>query len=248
MKLSKRLLTIGKMCEPAICAADIGTDHAYIPIWLVQNGIAQRAIASDINQGPLDRARHSIAENGLQDSIDLRLGDGFAAVRPGEADEAIISGIGGDLMIRLLEGGADVTALMHTLVLSPHSEHARVRRFLMDSGMRIADETMVLDDGKYYTVIKAHPGRKETQAWSEAELLYGRYTLRSGDVTVHDFLLKEIDKFTKIKNNIDPENGRGTPREYYAACGGLKLCSEALDIFLAEAPETKKTEAIYGMR
>ena len=106
--LSVRLKAVAELVSDGRCLADIGTDHAYIPIWLVKSGRISGAIAADVNRGPLQRALEHIRDNGLEDRIKLRLSDGFLALEPGEADSAVLAGMGGGLMIRILKEGARV--------------------------------------------------------------------------------------------------------------------------------------------
>ncbi len=107
MQLSERLRAVAALVTSGGTVADIGTDHAYIPIYLIQTGAVSRAIAMDVNQGPLARAREHIAQYGLEASIETRLSDGLAALRPGEADSIVIAGMGGALMVRILDEGRD---------------------------------------------------------------------------------------------------------------------------------------------
>ena len=94
MELSKRLKAVADMVGTGSVLADIGTDHAYIPIWLVSRGSVPRAVAMDVNEGPLKRAQENILQNGLEEKIETRLSDGFKALAPGEADAAVIAGMG----------------------------------------------------------------------------------------------------------------------------------------------------------
>ena len=106
MELSKRLQAVADLVTAGCRVADVGTDHAYIPIALVQEGRIPGAVAMDVNTGPLERARLHVAENRLEEKIELRLSDGLAALSPGEADSVVIAGMGGGLVIRILTEGA----------------------------------------------------------------------------------------------------------------------------------------------
>ena len=137
--------------------ADIGTDHAYIPIFLVEEGRVPSAVAMDINRGPLDRARENIMESGQEDKIQIRISDGFSALEEGEADAAVLAGMGGGLTIRILREGADVVRTLKECILQPQSEIEKVRAFLLAEGFSFTDEDMVEEDGKYYPIIKVTP-------------------------------------------------------------------------------------------
>ena len=155
--LSKRLAAAADMVAPGSRVADIGTDHAYLPIWLVSEGMCPSAIAADLRPGPLLAAREHVREAGLDNRISLRLSDGLKEVAPGEVDTITITGMGGPLICRILEDGETVARSAKELILSPQSEVPGVRRFLLEHGYTIIDEAMVSEDGKYYVIIKASP-------------------------------------------------------------------------------------------
>lgn len=135
--------------------ADIGCDHGYVSIDLCRRKKCPRIIAMDVRKGPLERARANIEKFGLSDYIETRLSDGTNALKTGEADTLIISGMGGRLTIRILEEGLSRLDGIDELILQPQSEIFMVREFLRLQGIYIIDEMMVLDEGKYYTMIKA---------------------------------------------------------------------------------------------
>lgn len=158
IELSKRLKLITSFVEDGAVVADVGTDHGYVPIWLVEEGVAAGGIAMDVNPGPLERAQCHIAARGLTDRIRTRLGDGLSALSPKEADTVIIAGMGGPLMVRILSEGLETARRMKRLILSPQSEIWSVREFLERQGFAVEDEAMTEEDGKYYTVICARFG------------------------------------------------------------------------------------------
>ena len=160
MELSKRLFMTASMVERGSIVADVGCDHGYTAIYLVQNGICPRVLAMDVNEGPLARAREHIREAGLSAYIETRLSDGLSAMqwveegRP-EADTLLMAGIGGRLAARILEDAAQKLFRMRTVIVQPQSELWLVRRTLNRLGYRIAAEDMVKEDGKFYTAILA---------------------------------------------------------------------------------------------
>ncbi|MCD2491330.1 class I SAM-dependent methyltransferase [Lacrimispora sp. NSJ-141] len=212
MELSKRLTAIGAMVDSGSRLADIGTDHGYLPIWLVEQGVIPSAIAMDINEGPLLRAKAHIEEHGLEAQISLRKSDGLEGLEPGEADTAVIAGMGGMLTIRILEKGKRTAAGLRRLVLSPQSEISEVRRYLLENGYQIFAEDMAEEEGKYYVVIKAGylpeiVDGKETleldeEPWSYIEEKYGRYLLRTGKSVFLEYLKKEEDTLKKIRDTL----------------------------------------------
>lgn len=154
-KMSQRLLAAAALVPACGCVADVGTDHGYLPVYLVQAGRAQRGIAMDVRKGPLARADETVRQAGLSDRIALRLSDGLAALQVGEADAATITGMGGMLICRILTACPAVTARLNTLVLGPQSDVAAVRTLLAPLGFAITDECAVIEDGKFYFLIRA---------------------------------------------------------------------------------------------
>lgn len=154
-RLSKRLQAAADLVPCGRCVADVGTDHGYLPIYLVQSGRCLGAIAMDIREGPLERAREHIAAEHLEQSVQVRLSDGLAALEPGEADCVTITGMGGITMTKILEAGAGLLPGMKELILAPQSDIARVRRLLRQYHMCIGKEDLVWEEGKYYPFLSA---------------------------------------------------------------------------------------------
>ena len=215
MELSKRLQAVADMVTPGYILADIGTDHGYIPIYLIENNIVPSAIAMDINEGPLERARLHVSSCGLSEKIDTRLSDGMAAMEAGEAQSAIIAGMGGGLVMHILQAFPAVTNSFKEFVLQPQSEIAKVRRFLLESGFHFIDENMILEDGKFYPMMKVIPPEagQENEIWSEVEVYYGKYLLRSKNPILKQFLEKEIAlKKDLIKGLVSQDSQRAKNR------------------------------------
>ena len=127
MQLSERMAAVAAMVTPGSRLADVGCDHGYLSIWLCRQRIAERAIALDVNRGPLQSAEANIAAAGLEAYIETRLSDGLSAVRPGEVDSVAAAGMGGRLMCRILERGEPVLRCARELVLEPQSLRDSVR-------------------------------------------------------------------------------------------------------------------------
>ena len=211
MELSKRLYAVAGLVTEGASVADIGTDHGYVPIYLVERGIASKVIALDVNQGPLNRARMHIVGHGLGDRIETRLSDGLAMIRPGEVDTVIASGMGGPLTIRILQEGKEVADQLNALILQPQSEICRVRRFLTENGYRIEQEDMVLEDGKYYPVMRVVHGTKEP--YEEWEYLYGKRLLEARHPVLLEFLKWELHIKESILEQLAGRSGSESARE-----------------------------------
>ena len=210
MEVSRRLGAVISLVEPGNRFADVGTDHGLVPICLVQRGISPGGLAMDVKSGPLQRARANIREMGLSKQIEVRQGDGFSAMRPGEAQSGILAGMGGPLMIRILESGSEQVAFLDELILSPQSEIAKVRAYIRERNFRIEEEVMVKEDGKYYTVMKIRtdgPALPAEAGFEEAEDLYGGCLLRRRDAVLAEFLAVEEEKLSQIADRLQSGDG-----------------------------------------
>ena len=161
MQLTPRLEAAVSLIPKGSVIADIGTDHAYIPVYTCETGWCPSAIAADIVPGPLAAARAHVEGAGLQDRIDCRLGDGLTCVESGEADGAVICGMGGSLMIKILQQSYDVWQSFDFVVLQPQSDSGALRRYLYEKDWHIEDERLVIDDGRLYELLRAVPGKAE---------------------------------------------------------------------------------------
>ena len=204
MKLSYRLQTVASFADRGCSVADIGTDHGYIPIWLTEEGIADHAIAMDVGKGPLERATEHIRKHGLEEKIETRLSDGVAKLEPGEADTVIVAGMGGELVMKILDEGRHVWDSVKNWILSPQSEIGRVRHYLADQGFVIVGETMVMDEGKYYTVMKVQRGVMDYE--KEAYYQYGKLPAEQKNPVLRQFLEKEKKQTVQILAQVKTQD------------------------------------------
>ena len=195
MRLSERLERVVSFVKPCASAADIGTDHALVPVELVRRGIVKKALAMDVRPGPLSRAKEQICRAGLSDQIEPRLSDGLAALKPQEAETVIIAGMGGELIIRILTEGRHMWDSVAQWVLSPHSEVFKVRGWLLENGFLIEKEDMVCEDGKYYVLMdvrRAGSGIESPARDAEfVRLLYGDSLIRERNPVLAQYLKEE---------------------------------------------------------
>ena len=146
MALSKRLEQVATMIPPCHTVADVGTDHGFLAVALIEKEIAKQVIAIDVNRGPLESAKGFVKERGLESHIECRLGDGLAVTTVGEVDCAVICGMGGELMQHIISVGPE---LLQTYVVQPQSHREELKKFLVDQGYGITDE-QCLQEGKHY--------------------------------------------------------------------------------------------------
>lgn len=158
MNLGARLEAVAAFVPTHSIVADIGTDHAYLPIELIKRGAAVRALALDIHAGPYEAARRAVMRAGLPDHIEVRQCDGMTGLVPGECDTAVIAGMGGMTMVDILSKHPETTARLRTLVLQPMNAAANLRIWLSEHGWRIADEVLAKEEGRLYEVICAQQG------------------------------------------------------------------------------------------
>ena len=158
MKLGSRLAALAAFVPHGTRVADIGTDHAYLPIELVQKNIAISAVAADVHIGPYQAAKGNIENLGLNHKISVRFGDGLAVLSPGEVDTVVIAGMGGGTIIEILNSNPEVTSSLSRLILQPMVATGLVRRWLLANEWRIIDEALVQDDGTLYEIVVAEQG------------------------------------------------------------------------------------------
>ena len=213
MQLSKRLSAVAEFVTPGGCLVDVGTDHGYVPIALLEQKKISSAIAMDVNRGPLERAREHIAQYQMGDYIETRLSDGLHALRAGEGDSLLIAGMGGGLTIRILSEGEPLLSGFRELILEPQSDIDRVRAWLLEHGFFLAQENFVEEDGKYYPILRAVPGEKENL--KAEELFYGPRLLEKENPEDREFVVP-----AKLKELIEKKDyGR-----YALPNGDMPVC------------------------
>ena len=200
VKISERLRTAAGLIGEGERLADVGTDHGYVPIYLVERKRIPSAIAMDIRTGPLERAREHIRMYGMEDYIQTRLSDGVAALKPGETDTILIAGMGGGLVIHILESGRVICEQAHGLVLQPQSDIDKVRKYLYENDYVITAEKMVCEEEKYYPMMHVQHGHMEELA--DIEWKYGAFLLKEKNPVLGSFLKKEETTLTGVLQNL----------------------------------------------
>lgn len=250
-KLSRRLSVILAMTPGGKLVADVGTDHGYLPIALVEEGKYEAALAMDINDGPLCRAQANIRGRRLEKRIRTVQSDGLEAIAAGVPetmfprliagmpDTIVIAGMGAALMERIVEKDRAVIEGAKTCLFSPHTDISGFRHFLLDMGFVLMDEEMCEEDGQFYTVFLCRPPRKQEKdrasngkqnLFDPVEEAYGSILIRKKSSVLIRYLERDIQKRTDLIKRLRflaPEGGR-YERQITQHRDKIRLASEAI--------------------
>lgn len=219
MELSTRLYTMAKFVPQGSKVVDVGTDHGYIPIYLSQNKIVKSCIASDINKGPLQNAAKHMAKYNIN-NIELRQGNGLQKITlTDERDTIIIGGMGGYLIIDILKNAEEIVKGANHLILQPQNNIGEVRKYVHQIGFKIQEEEFITDEGKYYTVIYAVPGKESYE--EEYEYIYGKITLEKQNDIFKQWMEHKAKTFKQIYETLaanESESSLARKAELDAEC------------------------------
>lgn len=202
--LSNRLAKVAEFVLEEGTVADIGSDHAYLPVYLVGNNLCEYAIAGEVNEGPLKSAVNKIKENNLEDRVEAILGSGLSVLEDRKADTVVIAGMGGPLISKILHEGQRQLPDVKRLVLQPNVGAENVRIWLKKNGWSLIDEAIIKEDGHLYEILVADrsgvdPYREETV---QKQLWMGPYLLKERS---EEFQLKwkrEYGQLQRIKGQL----------------------------------------------
>ncbi len=210
--LTPRLQAVADYVPSQCRFADVGTDHAYLPVWLIGHGVIDSAVASDLRQGPLDHARATAGLYGFEDRFDFRLSDGLAAYVPHEIDCIAIAGMGGEA-IRSILSAAPWTMEHTRLILQPQTNIPELRQWLTESGYRIEEERIIREENRWYTVLLVSGAADDTR-WTPGTRLTGnplRWAEDSDRPAYLQFLLERLEKQIRgLKQASEPNTQRLT--------------------------------------
>ena len=212
IKLNERLLTAVQFVREGSRLADVGTDHGYLPISLILEGRIPFAIAADINRGPLDKADENIHKYALDGKIKTVLCDGFRSIDKDEVDDVAIFGMGGELIVKILDEAPWLKDAAKRLILQPMTHPEKLRKYLADNGYRIIGEALSFDRGKIYqTICAEYDGI--IRKFDDITLLYGEYILKNGGELLSEQM--EIDS-KKLSRKIEGKRAGGEDVSYEA--------------------------------
>ena len=192
MELSPRLRMIAELIPKGVQFADVGTDHAYLPVWLILQGVIDHAIAADLRSGPLDRAKETAEKYGVSQCVGFRLCDGLTGIKEDEADVIVIAGMGGETISHILSEAPWTRREEKMLILQPMSSQEDLRQWLAQNGSVIEKERIAREDKTLYTIMVVKGGRED--AMTQAELVAGR---QSKDPLRGDYLDLLISKLNR---------------------------------------------------
>ena len=208
VQLSDRLTAIAEMVTEGNRLVDVGWAHGYLPVYLMLQHKIPGAIATDVGKGPLTRAQEHIAQYHMEAYIETRLCNGLSEIRSGEGDTLVIAGMGGPLMERILSEGRHALPGFQELILQPQSDIPHFRRFVMQNGYQIIQEEMILEDGKFYPIMKVvqHEG-EQPAVWSREEEMFGRLLLERKHPVLKLYLERELRIRSEISAQLESASG-----------------------------------------
>lgn len=203
-------MAVANLVRHNAVVADIGTDHAYLPVFLIENGIAVRAYATDINQGPLDRANANIREAGLSSKIETRLANGLDTLNEtlGITD-ITICGMGGELISNIIAAAPWVRSSSVRLILQPMTKAEVLRENILNMGFKIVEDVLVEDDRIYQIICAEYCGVSES--YKAVELLLGKHNIARNDALFGKFAEQNLNVLETIKQ---AKNSAGHNTEY----------------------------------
>lgn len=229
MKLTKRLEKIASLVSKNIVLADIGTDHGYIPISLLESGVIKEAILSDINKGPLNNAREEIKRRKLEDFTDLRLGSGVSILKANEVDEIIIAGMGGILISQIIEDGFEVCKSAEKLILQPMQAPEELRKYLYENGFEIIDEHIVNEEFRIYEIIEAKFSERKRIIKDEIYYEFPEKLIERKEPLIKELIEKKIRECDSILEKIGNVEGDSIEKRKFEVCKKREKLIELVD-------------------
>jgi len=226
MVLGERLSAVASFVKNGAKVADIGTDHAKIPIYLVKNNKISFAVASDKNEGPLAFAKKNISSFGLEKNIKIIRGDGLESLKIGEVDTIIIAGMGGRLITEILSNSPQILTKISHLILQPMNEGNILREWLQKNNWKIENEILLKEDNKIYEIISVVQGKM--QELNSVELLLGPIILNNKNDILKERLNNIIGKTKRKILGMEKSNNKINSQNYFYEKNKLKLLEELL--------------------
>ncbi|MFQ6365322.1 tRNA (adenine(22)-N(1))-methyltransferase [Lactococcus lactis] len=210
IKLSKRLKAVADYVDNGARLADIGSDHAYLPTYLMQKLVIDFAVAGEVVKGPFEIAKNHVAEADLSDRIVVRLANGLGAIEnTDKIDTIVIAGMGGILISEILEAGKEKLSPVKRLILQPNNHEESLRQWLVNHQFVIKKEEILLEAGKFYEIIVAEPLSKlMTEKLSVNDLTFGPFLSKEKSTVFQQKWQKELNTLNKIIARLPEEQAK----------------------------------------
>ncbi|AOV07873.1 tRNA (adenine(22)-N(1))-methyltransferase [Sporosarcina ureilytica] len=200
INLSKRLQVVASYVKQDAILADIGSDHAYLPTYLVQKGVIQKAVAGEVVKGPYESAVKNVQRENVSDAVTVRLANGLFAIQDGDGvDTVSIAGMGGPLIAKILEEGKSLLTSVKRIITQPNIHAKAIREWSVDNGWSIIDEKILKEDGKIYEVVVLEKGNA---SYSETDLLLGPILSKEKDEVFNEKWQHEIKQWKHIVQSL----------------------------------------------
>lgn len=210
--LSNRLKEIAGLVPKNCRIADIGTDHGYLPIYLIKSGIAKKAFACDIGEKPLGIAKANIEKSGLL-NIETRLSDGFQNLMPDEIDAAVIAGIGGEVIFGIIERCSWIKNSHYTLILQPTTSPEKLREWLYNNSFLVENEVAIAENGKVYSIMQIKFSNSVPKL-TPAELYIGK--LRPDNVHSITYIEKQLKRVSTLRKDLENISVKEKEYKFYS--------------------------------
>ena len=199
--LSTRLATVASFVEQGATLADIGSDHAYLPCYLVQAGRIPKAIAGEVVKGPFESAVRNVRKKGLSDEITVRLGNGLEVIHESDGVDTItIAGMGGPLIASILNDGKEKLQNVKRIITQPNIHALSIREWALQNEWKIVDEQILKEDNKIYEIIVLEKGEG---TYNELEMMVGPYLLeRKSDIFIEKWK-RESDEWKRVLSFLE---------------------------------------------
>ncbi|MGK7377792.1 tRNA (adenine(22)-N(1))-methyltransferase [Planococcus sp. 1R117A] len=202
-QLSTRLTRVASHVPQGSVVADIGSDHAYLPCYLVSQGLALRAVAGEVVKGPFESAKKQVIQEQLEDRIAVRLASGLEAIRPEDGITAVtIAGMGGPLIVSILDQGKDRLAGIQRLILQPNVHAMAIREWAAANQWTVIEEEIIKENNKIYEIIVLEPSRYPV-TFTPAELLMGPMLMKERHEAFQEKWQRESAQWTNIIASIE---------------------------------------------
>lgn len=226
MVLSDRLKTIADFVPLNSIVGDIGTDHGYLPVYLIEKRISKKVIASDISKNSLEKIIQLVKLKGLEDKIDIRLGDGLEVFKQFEVDTLVIAGMGGLLIRDILDKNKEITDSIVNFILQPNMASKELREYLYENSFEIVDEKLVKEAGKFYEIIFAKRGKDYVE--DDIYLEFGKRLFLNKDPLLKEYVQHKITMMESIIGELIATDSQKSRERYFELKEKIRSYKEVL--------------------